>query len=96
MYDVEEAETGSRHGMEMGSTAAAYTYLGVSATWEQQGVTLATSTPMGIDWTMQWLGVMCSVSNTPIMHAHVIDCNGKELARFGISLHHMKEQLAPE
>ena len=51
---------------------------------------------MGIDWTMQWLGVLCSVSNTPIMHAHVIDCNVKELAGFGISLHHMKEQLAPE
>jgi hypothetical protein len=89
VYDVEEAE---RHGMEMGRTAAAYTYAGVSATWEQQGVTLATSTPMGIDWTMQWLGA----SNTATMHAHVLDCKGQELARFGISLHHLKEQLAPE
>ena len=93
VYDVQEAEAGTRHGINMGSTAAAFTYDGVGAAWEQHGLTLARSKPM-VRTMDGWLGGLGWKKGR--MESDILDCSGQELARMVINLDKLKEHGAPE
>jgi len=91
VYDVEEVQQGTTKGTNMGSMAAGSTYQGVAAAWEQHGVSIVHSVPLGMQWVHRWLGL--SHGN---MEVDVMDCAGQRLSSLSFRMREFARKPKPD
>jgi len=91
VFDVEEVREGTTQGVNMGSMAAGFTYQGVSSAWEHHGVEIAQSSPLGMEWTMRFLGF-----SGEDMKVKVMDCNSQILAGLKVDVNRLKGMPKPD
>jgi len=90
IFDVEEVREGTTQGVNMGSMAAGFTYQGVSSAWEHHGVEIAQSSPLGMEWTMRFLGF-----SGEGMKVKVMDCSSQILAGLKVDVNRLKGMPKP-